>query len=86
MTKMIIIDGLEVFVTRKRIKRINMRIKEPDGRVVISAPYLVSDKEIIAFVRSKMDWIDRGIARVRTRALSNPEPSDEQEKEARRAD
>ena len=45
MTRIIYIDGLEVELTRKRIKRMNMRIKEPDGRIVISAPYLVPDKE-----------------------------------------
>ena len=86
MTKKIYIDGLPVEVTRKRIKRMNMRIKEPDGKVVISAPYLVPDREIIAFVRSKMDWIDQGIARVRSRAIMHPEPADDQEKEARRRD
>ena len=57
MTKVIYIDGLEVELTRKRIKRMNMRIKEPDGRIVISAPYLVPDKEVIRFVRSWRDWI-----------------------------
>ena len=74
MTKIIYIDGLEVELTRKRIKRMNMRIKEPDGRIVISAPYLVRDKEVIAFVRSKRDWIDNNVARVRSRSLAHPEP------------
>ena len=86
MTKIIYIDGLPVEVTRKRIKRMTMRVKEPDGKVVISAPYSVRDKEIIAFVRSKMDWLDRSIARVRNRAAEHPEPADEEEKEERRAD
>ena len=85
MTKIIYIDGLEVELTRKRIKRMNMRIKEPDGRIVISAPYLVRDKEVIAFVRSKRDWIDKNVARVRSRSLAHPEPEDRAEKEARRA-
>ncbi len=85
MTRIIYIDGLEVELTRKRIKRMNMRIKEPDGRIVISAPYLVPDKEVIAFVRSKRDWIDRNTARVRARSLAHPEPEDRAEKEVRRA-
>lgn len=82
---MIYIDGLHVEVTKKRIKRMNMRIKEPDGRVVISAPYMVSDREIIAFVRDKRSWIDRGIARVQRKAAEHPEPVSAEEKEARRA-
>ena len=85
MTKRILIDGLAVDVTRKRIKRMNMRIHEPDGRVTVSAPYIVSDREIIAFVRSKRAWIDRGIERVRSRAEKHPEPLTPEEKEARRA-
>lgn len=86
MAKIIYIDGLAAEVTRKRIKRMNLRIKEPDGRIVISAPYLTSDREIIAFVRSRRDWIDRTAARVRAKAAAHPEPADRAEKEARRAD
>ncbi len=83
---MIYVDGLAVEVTKKRIKRMNMRIKEPDGRVVISAPYMTSDKEIIAFVRDKRAWIDRSVARVQRKAAEHPEPASAAEKEARRAD
>jgi len=86
MTKTIYVDGLEVQVTRKRVKRMNMRIKEPDGRVVISAPYLVSDKQIKGFVRDKREWIDRSAARIRAKAAAHPEPQSKAEKEARRAD
>lgn len=86
MTKLIYIDGLEVELTRKRIKRMNMRIKEPDGRIVISAPHLVPEREIAAFVRSKRDWIDRNVERVRARAEAHPEPVSRAEKEALRRD
>lgn len=86
MAKKIYIDGLEVELTRKRIKRMNMRIKEPDGRVVISAPYFTTDRAIAEFVRSRRDWIDRTSARVRAKAAAHPEPADRAEKEARRAD
>ena len=85
MTKVIYIDGLEVELTRKRIKRMNMRIKEPDGRIVISAPYLVPDKEVIRFVRSRRDWIDKNAARVRARSAAHPEPVDRAEKERMRS-
>lgn len=86
MTKRIYVDGLAVDVTKKRIKRMNMRIKEPDGRVVISAPYMTSDREIIAFVRDKRAWLDRGIERVQRKAAMHPGPASDAEKEARRAD
>ena len=86
MTKIIYIDGLEVLVTRKRIKTMNMRVKEPDGRICISAPYLTPDRDIISFVRSKRRWIDRAVSRVRAKAAAHPEPADKAEKEARRAE
>jgi predicted metal-dependent hydrolase len=86
MTKIIYVDGLEVELTKKRIKRMNMRIKEPDGRVVISAPYLTTDREIIAFIRDKRGWIDRNVRMIRARAAAHPEPVSKAEKEARRRD
>ena len=86
MTKLIYIDGLQVELTRMRVKRMNMRMKAPDGRIVISAPYIVSDREVIAFVRSRRDWIDKAVARTRAKAAAHPEPVDRTEKEARRRD
>ena len=85
MTKKIYIDGLEVELTRKRIKSMNMRIKEPDGRIVISAPYIVPDREVIRFVRSRRSWIDKTVKRVREKSAVHPEPASKAEKEARRA-
>jgi predicted metal-dependent hydrolase len=84
MTKTIIIDGLAVELTRKRIKRINMRIKSPDGRICISAPYNVSEDDIISFVISKRSWIDKSREKVKTRAEEHPEPASKEEKELRR--
>ena len=86
MTKTIYIDGLPVEVTKKRIKRMTMRIKEPDARIVVSAPYLTPDREIIAFVRAKRGWIDNTVRRVLRKAEEHPEPASAAEKEARRAD
>ncbi len=84
MTKLIYIDGLEVELTRKRVKKMNMRVKAPDGRIVISAPYIVPDKTVIAFVRSKREWIDKAVYRTRAKAAAHPEPADRKEKEVRR--
>ena len=84
MSKTIIIDGLEVSVTKKRIKRMNMRIKEPDGRVVISAPYGTPDRLIAEFVRSKRSWIDRNVKRIVERAEAHPVPQTRAEKDALR--
>lgn len=86
MNKRINIDGLEVSVTKKRIKRMNMRIKEPDGKVVISAPYGTPDFAVADFVRSKRSWIDKNVRRIVERAETHPEPKTRAEKEALRRD
>ncbi len=51
------INGINVIVQRKNIKNMYLRVIPPEGNVKISAPYFVSDDEIIEFVNSKMDWI-----------------------------
>ena len=51
------IDDLEVWVTRKRVKNLNLRVTSPHARIEVSAPYGYPDDGIDAFVRSKHDWI-----------------------------
>ena len=86
MTELISVDGLVIEYTKKRIKRMNMRIKEPDGHILISAPYGTRDSEVVNFVRSKRAWIDRNVSRIIARAEAHPEPETKAEKEARRRD
>ena len=51
------VDGLKISITKKRIKNVNLRIKPPDGRIEVSAPYRTSDAFIAAFVRERRAWI-----------------------------
>ena len=85
MSEIMNIDGLSVEVTRKKIKRLNMRIKPPEGKVVISAPLRTPDRVIIDFVRAKRTWIDRNSVAVRERAAARPAPATPAEKARRRA-
>ena len=48
---------MEYKLTRKRVKRINLYVKPPDGRVEVTAPYLIPKSLIDAFVSSKEAWI-----------------------------
>ena len=52
-----LIENIAVTVNRKNIKNMYIRIQPPDGNVKVSAPLFVSDEEIIAFVKSKKEWI-----------------------------
>ena len=45
-TYQIVLEGIVITVTKKRIKNMYLRIKKEDGMVLISAPYQMSDKEL----------------------------------------
>lgn len=55
--KSMIVNGIEVTVQRKNIKNMYLRVIPPEGCVKVSAPYFVSDADIIKFIDSKTDWI-----------------------------
>ncbi len=73
-----IIDGLEVWVIRKAVKSMTLRVKPPDGRVELSVPYLISDRALCDFIALKRQWIEQKIEEIRTSpfaqaALASPE-------------
>lgn len=66
------IDGLEVQVVRKPIKNMYLRIKPPNGVVLISAPRRMAEQTIVDFVRDRRPWIDdhlRNMALARQRSI-----------------
>lgn len=56
---LLVINGIEVSVSKKNIKNMHLYVKPPDGRVVVSAPDGLSDESIELFVRTKIGWIRR---------------------------
>lgn len=85
MTKILNIDGFQITITWKRVKRMNMRIVPPDGDIVMSVPYRTSEKEIAKFVQEKRDWIAKSQEQVRKRAAARPKPGSAAEKARARA-
>lgn len=59
IVKEIDVSGVRIEVQKKKIKNLYLSIKPPDGRVVISAPYAVSDRVIREFAKERMEWIIR---------------------------
>ena len=57
LEELVFVDEFEVWILRKRIKNINLRVKPPDGRIEVSAPLRVDTSFVRAFVREKRDWI-----------------------------
>ncbi len=57
--KKIIIDDIEIKITRKQVKNINLSVHPPEGHVRVSAPYGVADETIGQFLLSKIKWIKK---------------------------
>jgi len=58
-------------VTRKPVKYTRIRVHAPDGRVTVTAPRHVSEREIAQFVTQKAAWIAKHQARI---AAAPPPP------------
>lgn len=75
-------DGLVVYVTRKSIKNLHLRVQPPDGRIEVSAPHRTSDAFITEFVRAKRPWIEsrlRAIATSPTATTAEASPAEQAE-------
>ena len=53
------VDGLQVTVIRKAIKNMHLRVRPPEGEIVITAPNRLPASAIERFVREKRGWIER---------------------------
>ena len=63
------ISGYPIQVIRKaHMKNLRLTVKAPDGRLVVSCPYYVSDAQIMDFVRDRLDFIAQSQAKVRQQA------------------
>ena len=75
----------EVWVTRKDVKRINLHVKPPDGRIEASIPRRLPLSELERLVEERSDWIRRSRERVAASPSSIAESaSDEERAEWRR--
>lgn len=54
-----VVNGIEVSVTKKAIKNMHLYVKPPNGHVEVSAPVNLSDENIELFIRTKIGWIRR---------------------------
>ena len=58
------IDGIPVTIEYRNVKNINLYIKPPDGRILVTAPRRVPKKRIMEFVDSKAGWIEQTRRRI----------------------
>ena len=52
------IEPFRIQVVRKKVKNINLSVKK-DGQIVVSMPYRGKLAEVEAFVKSKIDWVQK---------------------------
>lgn len=64
--------GESVTVTRKPIKNLHLRIKPFDGSISVSAPYRITDPQILDFLEKHAAWIKRH--RSACQSIQKPEP------------
>lgn len=62
---------MQVALTRKRVKNLNLRVMPPDGEVHLSVPHGTPRSAIDEMVRGRLPWI----ARHRTRLRNLPRPA-----------
>lgn len=60
---MLNISGIPVEVYKKNIKNMHLYVKPPHGTVSVSAPLTMSDEAIERFVRTKVSWIKKQVAK-----------------------
>ena len=58
----LLVDGIEVRLSRKHVKNLNLRISRDGAHVDVSAPSWVSEDEVRGFVRRKAAWIESHLA------------------------
>jgi predicted metal-dependent hydrolase len=57
------ISGIPIEVCKKSIKNMHLYVKPPNGHVTVSAPLSMSDVVIERFVRTKVSWIKKQVAK-----------------------
>lgn len=73
------VEGEQVFVEKKKIKNLYLKISRPDGTIRMSVPAKVRDEEIRSLIRDRKDWIFE--ARQKVRDLGDTIPRDKEQKE-----
>ena len=68
--RLIFVDGLEVWVREKSVKRLALRVQPPDGRIEVTTPRLTPDFEVARIVRSHRAWIEERQAAIETSPMA----------------
>ena len=53
----ILVENIPITLYRKSIKNVYLRITPPEGEVKLSVPHIMSNNDIINFIKTNKDWI-----------------------------
>ena len=60
---MLNVSGIPIEVCKKKIKNMHLYVKPPNGKVTVSAPLTMNDEAIERFVRTRVGWIKKQVAK-----------------------
>lgn len=67
------VDGREVVVLEKRIRRMSLRVQPPDCHVEVSVPTRTPNSLIKSFVQSQQNWIEKTTQRLKASPIYQAE-------------
>lgn len=70
--------GIQYELTRKRVKNLNIRVRE-DGTVAVSIPLRTSAEAADRFVAARADWVQQARERAMRRAAQEARPLPDKE-------
>ncbi len=63
----LMVSGISIEVSRKRIKNLYVRVNRNTGLVRVSCPYMISDHALEQFILSRLKWIENQITKANSR-------------------
>ena len=68
----LMLDDIEIHLTRKRVKNVNIRVKPPAGRVQVSAPHHLGEARLRRVLQQRLPWIKAKRAEIQSRPAPVP--------------
>ena len=72
MSEQIRLENLTIFMQRRAVKHVYLRVHPPDGRVTLVAPTGMRLEVVRAFVTAKLDWIHKQQAKLQAQVREVP--------------
>lgn len=68
----VLLEGIEIEISRKKMKNLRLTVSPPEGAVRLSVPYKTNSKIVDEFIFSKMDWIKKKRSKYENRVVQKP--------------